>query len=146
MKPINETTKTLTSQEIFEKTDQNDDLMNKLNDEYEDQAFLDDENLRSIRMEHLNTINYITMVEEDMKINATKKQITIEAVQYDGTNATEVEDFVGSHNLVWNADRISIVTLEGNMTANTGDYIIKGVQGEFYPCKEDIFNETYDIG
>lgn len=37
-----------------------------------------------------------------------------------------------------------IETLEGNMTANVGDYIIKGVQGEFYPCKPDIFEQTYD--
>ena len=37
-----------------------------------------------------------------------------------------------------------IETLEGDMTANVGDYIIKGVQGEFYPCKPDIFKQTYD--
>ena len=38
-----------------------------------------------------------------------------------------------------------IKTLEGNIRAKPGDYIIKGVYGEFYPCKEDIFHETYDI-
>ncbi len=37
-----------------------------------------------------------------------------------------------------------IPTLEGNIVANTGDYIIKGVNGEFYPCKPDIFQKTYD--
>ena len=37
-----------------------------------------------------------------------------------------------------------IETLEGDMTANVGDFIIKGVQGEFYPCKPDIFEQTYD--
>lgn len=37
-----------------------------------------------------------------------------------------------------------IRTLEGNMKANFGDYIIKGIQGEFYPCKSDIFESTYD--
>ena len=37
-----------------------------------------------------------------------------------------------------------IKTLEGNMRAEPGDYIIKGVQGEFYPCKSDIFKETYE--
>ena len=36
-----------------------------------------------------------------------------------------------------------IKTLEGDFVANPGDYIIKGVNGEFYPCKEDIFNKTY---
>jgi len=38
-----------------------------------------------------------------------------------------------------------IHTLEGDHQAKIGDYIIKGVHGEFYPCKEDIFHETYDI-
>ena len=41
-------------------------------------------------------------------------------------------------------DHILIPTLEGNMRALPGDYIIKGVQGEFYPCKPDIFEATYD--
>ena len=39
---------------------------------------------------------------------------------------------------------LTIPTLEGDHRANTGDYIIKGVQGEFYPCKPDIFKMTYD--
>lgn len=37
-----------------------------------------------------------------------------------------------------------IPTLEGNMKANIGDYIIKGINGEFYPCKPDIFDKTYE--
>ena len=41
-------------------------------------------------------------------------------------------------------DSIFIATLEGVMIANKGDYIIKGVNGEFYPCKPDIFHKTYD--
>lgn len=40
--------------------------------------------------------------------------------------------------------KIAIETLEGTMTANVGDWIIKGVKGEFYPCKPDIFAQTYD--
>lgn len=40
---------------------------------------------------------------------------------------------------------LRIETLEGTMIANIGDYIIKGVQGEFYPCKPDIFEVTYEI-
>jgi len=39
---------------------------------------------------------------------------------------------------------IKIHTLEGVMTANIGDYIVKGIKGEFYPCKPDIFAETYE--
>jgi hypothetical protein len=41
-------------------------------------------------------------------------------------------------------DRIEIETLEGTMSANPGDWIIKGVNGEFYPCKPDIFAKTYE--
>lgn len=41
-------------------------------------------------------------------------------------------------------DALFISTLEGQMTATKGDYIIRGVKGEFYPCKPDIFNETYE--
>ena len=40
---------------------------------------------------------------------------------------------------------MTIITLEGVMTANPGDFIIKGVNGEFYPCKPDIFNKTYEL-
>ena len=44
-----------------------------------------------------------------------------------------------------NSTDIYINTLEGQMLARCGDYIIKGVQGEFYPCKPDIFLETYEL-
>jgi hypothetical protein len=40
--------------------------------------------------------------------------------------------------------KATILTLEGKMTAQEGDYIIKGVAGEIYPCKEEIFNQTYE--
>lgn len=44
----------------------------------------------------------------------------------------------------YGANYLEIETLEGTMTARPGDYVIKGVQGEFYPCKPDIFAETYE--
>ena len=44
-----------------------------------------------------------------------------------------------------NEDECFIKTLEGDMKANIGDYIIKGVNGELYPCKPDIFEKTYEI-
>ena len=40
---------------------------------------------------------------------------------------------------------IDIKTLEGTMRANTGDYIIRGINGEIYPCKSDIFEKTYEL-
>lgn len=42
------------------------------------------------------------------------------------------------------SEELTIHTLEGNMIASKGDYIIKGVNGEFYPCKPDIFEKTYE--
>jgi hypothetical protein len=42
------------------------------------------------------------------------------------------------------ANNLVVVTLEGDMTATVGDYIIRGVKGEFYPCREDIFKLTYE--
>ena len=78
----------------------------------------------------------------------TKKPITIEAVQWTGENRTEILNFctdgyVSSSNSKFEPE-LKIQTLEGLMTATVGDYIIKGIKGEFYPCREDIFLETYN--
>lgn len=72
----------------------------------------------------------------------TKKPVTIEAVQWTG-NLEEIQPFVPSEKLYMAGDTLRIRTLEGDHTANVGDYIIKGVKGEFYPCKPDIFALTY---
>ena len=74
-----------------------------------------------------------------------KKPVVIEAVQFVGDNLNEVVDFVGRNNSIFaTKDFIDISTLEGVMRANLKDYIIKGVNGEFYPCKPDIFYKTYE--
>lgn len=83
-----------------------------------------------------------------------KKPVVIEAMQFETNNE------VGSPNMdsivnwvnqgkmkagAWhNGTDIFINTLEGEMRANVGDWIIKGVNGEFYPCKPDIFEKTYE--
>lgn len=76
-----------------------------------------------------------------------KKPVVIEAVQYTGTNGEEVQSFVGE-NIMWNSHAKDaggyILTLEGEMQFIVTDYIIRGVKGEFYPCKEDIFLATYE--
>ena len=77
-----------------------------------------------------------------------KKPVIIEAVQYLGNNFKEVEEFVGQtllHYEIIDEDdfTLGIPTLEGIMKASVGDYIIKGVSGEYYPCKPDIFKATY---
>ena len=78
--------------------------------------------------------------------NYIKKPVIIEALQWTGGNCDEIIDFMGMQNIVEILNNNLIIrTLEGNMTASKNDYIIKGVHGEFYPCKPDIFLETYDM-
>ena len=75
-----------------------------------------------------------------------KKPVEIEAIQWTGGNADEIELFVGDSYETWlpTTEQIEIRTLEGPITASRGDWVIKGVQGEFYPCKPDIFAATYE--
>lgn len=72
-----------------------------------------------------------------------KKPVVIEAIQFVG-NFTEIEKFCEG-NFDWSEGKSDIKTLEGTMRASFGDYIIKGIKGEFYPCKEDIFLKTYEL-
>lgn len=82
-----------------------------------------------------------------------KKPVTIEAIQLTRHNACEIAEWGGENVFVVyivgerfdHEKAINIRTLEGVMEANPGDYIIKGVQGEFYPCKPDIFAATYEV-
>lgn len=88
-----------------------------------------------------------------------KKPVVIEAVQWTGDNLREVIAFTDgppetkSHHagMMWEQyedlvrkDGLKIYTIEGKMDASLGDWIIKGVKGEFYPCKPDIFAATYE--
>jgi len=88
-----------------------------------------------------------------------KKPVVIEAVQWTGNNLRQIISFTDgppvtrtAHaGMMWEqyeaivADEgLKIFTLEGDMLASPGDWIIKGVKGEFYPCKPDIFAATYD--
>ena len=72
-----------------------------------------------------------------------KKPIVIEAIQYTSENREEIKEFAGADFLDWKAN-FAIDTLEGQMLISKGDWIIKGIKGEFYPCKPDIFEKTYD--
>lgn len=74
-----------------------------------------------------------------------KKPVVIEAVQWTGENFDELWVFVFEeyrHNKIHQP--MGIKTLEDIMTVSIGDYIIKGINGEFYPCKPDIFKATYE--
>lgn len=87
-----------------------------------------------------------------------KKPIVVEAIQWTGSNLEEIRNFVGGdliENYIKHFDiertlikqtlsGIAINTLEGTMIVNYGDYIIKGVNNKFYPCKPDIFKQIYE--
>jgi len=74
-----------------------------------------------------------------------KKPVVIEAVQWNGNNHRELLQLgLEGNSVVDRQGSISIVTLEGVMSATKGDWIIKGVKGEFYPCKPGIFEMTYE--
>lgn len=84
---------------------------------------------------------------EGAKIKFRKKPIVVEAIQWDGTpdRAQEIIEWSGGQvALSVSKTLLEIFTLEGLHQAITGDWIIKGVQGEFYPCKPDIFEQTYE--
>lgn len=72
-----------------------------------------------------------------------KKPVVIEAVQWTGSNGNEIVRFITGLPDAEAFDE-TIKTLEGEMHASVGDWIIKGVKGEFYPCKPDIFEATYE--
>lgn len=96
-----------------------------------------------------------------MILKATKKPVTIECIKWEGDNLFEVQSFIEGREIklqtmaeldYWERFQMTVKknglivkTLEGQHIASVGDYIIKGVKGEFYPCKPDIFLETYDI-
>ena len=76
-----------------------------------------------------------------------KKPVVIEAIEWVGVNTDEIKEFCPTAKLDCRCGavvKITIPTLEGDMTVSYGDYIIKGVNGEFYPCKPDIFLKTYE--
>lgn len=68
----------------------------------------------------------------------------IEAIQWDGLNHLELNRFVGKQLLQNFRGELLIQTLEGEMRVSINDWVIKGVKGEFYPCKPDIFEQTYE--
>ena len=73
-----------------------------------------------------------------------KKPVVIEAVQWTGDNKVEIQKFMGRYLDGGAMQNLIVPTLEGPLIATKGDYIIKGVHGEFYPCKPDIFEQTYE--
>ena len=95
-----------------------------------------------------------------MILNVKKLPVTVQAIEWTGDNLAEVLEFTGKHpkwdtwfssfeqyeSFVKNDRNVfKIKTLEGTHEANVGDFIIRGVNGEHYPCKPDIFHKTYVV-
>ena len=72
------------------------------------------------------------------------KPVEIEAIEWTGANFPEIKHFCETAWLKYGSD-LTIPTLEGEMKANIGDFIIKGLAGEFYPCKPEIFKKKYEL-
>ena len=84
-----------------------------------------------------------------------KKPVVIEARQFDGTeqsanqlcrwaNGNRAEPWIDYVTRDGRVEDLLVHTMEGEMTVSVGDWVIRGVKGEFYPCKPDIFEATYE--
>jgi len=79
-----------------------------------------------------------------------KKPVEVWAMQWDGTTSGALhiiawsKGFNNARDIIAVHEDLVIRTLEGDMTVSPGDYVIRGIKGEFYPCKPDIFEETYE--
>ena len=93
---------------------------------------------------------------ESKTMKYRKKPVVIEAIRFDGSthSVEKIKDWSDHLIEFYGAERVNqtiyppfliIPTLEGNMTASVNDWIIKGISGEFYPCKPDIFEATYEL-
>jgi len=80
-------------------------------------------------------------------IKYKKHPVEIEAIKYTRERPADILDFVPEEKVFFSEsmNEYYIETLEGNMYLTDGDYVIKGVNGEFYPCKPEIFEKTYEV-
>lgn len=92
------------------------------------------------------TMSLHLLINRGKNMKFRKKPIIIEAIQFTGDNGEEIQEWTNcaARLLASHTPLIIITTLEGDHQARTGDWIIKGVKGEYYPCKPDIFELTYE--
>ena len=76
-----------------------------------------------------------------------KRPVVVDAIRWDGREETidAIVEMAPDESVSLIGKALSIKTLEGTMTASLGDWVIRGVNGELYPCKPDIFEKTYEI-
>ena len=96
----------------------------------------------TVRIKTGGTLSYTAQKDNSQPELYAKKPVQVEALQY--RNYKDVIKFTNGAAHSPTESTCVIPTLEGEHIANKGDYIIKGVKGEFYPCKPDIFHKTYE--
>jgi len=102
------------------------------------------------KMGQINYPEYMESVQYELNrgkyMKYQKRPLVIEAIQYTGDNKREIINFTdGQASTNTGYNHLTIPTLEGYYKADVGDWIIKGIKGEFYPCKPDIFEMTYEV-
>lgn len=90
----------------------------------------------------LHSAAYMSMTTQALKYQ--KKPVVIDAINYTGENVNDIARVFPDMSYSNLGGVFQIVTLEGNHIATRGDWIIKGIKGEYYPCKPDIFAATYE--
>lgn len=84
--------------------------------------------------------------ENPIILKVRKKPIVVESIQWNGDNFDELEKWCPYGLSLFSKNmQLYVRTLEGELTANIGDYILKGVDGELYPVNKEIFEKTYDV-
>lgn len=106
------------------------------------EVYSNDSSINTLEELHFSIMNKTDIKNNDNKYR--KKPVVIEAVQYDGFHTGYLNEFCGDKIKEPVGELPFICTLEGNMKISKGDFVIKGVNGEFYPCKPDIFEKTYE--
>lgn len=77
-------------------------------------------------------------------VRVRKRPVVVDAFRYDGSNGPQIVTWVGAAARFVEGE-LWIATLEGDHIASPGDYVMRGVEGEFYPVKPSIFEATYDV-
>lgn len=103
-----------------------------------------------IRQEYESKLSKLGITRGERVMRFRKKPVEVEAIEWTGKNMKEIRKFVGSRAMFQEHVQtkepiLTISTLEGSHLASIGDWIIRGIKGEFYPCKPDIFKQTYDL-
>ena len=95
----------------------------------------------------ITVLHFIAKCKGDKMAKYKKRPVFVDAIQWTGRNRYKVKHFLKKDFMGFqftNNMTVKIKTLEGIMRASCGDWIIRGVKGELYPCKPDIFESTYE--